>query len=116
MPATTLERCDHILDAIANIRSLLDGLGPNALSDVVKVRPAFERHLEIISEAIRHLPDAQTTEHPMIAWSDIAGLGNRLRHGYDHIRLDVLWAVYIYELDPLEHAVRAIRKTLEGQA
>ena len=116
MPATTQERCDHILDAIANIRSLLGGVGPHALSDAVKVRPAFERHLEIISEAVRHLPHAQTTQHPMIAWSEIAGLGNRLRHGYDHIRPDVLWAVYVYELDPLEHAVRAIREAPNGQA
>lgn len=111
MPATLQDRCTHILDAIANIRSLLDGRGPHALADGVTVRPAFERHLEIISEAIRYLPQVDKARHPMVPWADIAGLGNRLRHGYDQIRSDILWGVYAYELDALEHAVRTIRDT-----
>jgi uncharacterized protein with HEPN domain len=56
MPSTPYERCTHILDAINHIRTLLDGRGVAALDDEVSMRPAFERHLEIISEAVRHLP------------------------------------------------------------
>lgn len=109
MPSTPYERCTHILDAIANIHSLLDGLGSNVLEDLVTIRPAFERHLEVISEAVRHLPETARAEFPSIPWNDIAALGNRLRHGYDAVRADVLWAVYTLELDALEFAVIQMR-------
>ena len=113
MTTSKQERCGHILDAIANIRALLDGRGPDALDDVILIRPAFERHLEIISEAIRHLPPAMLAEFPLIPWADIAGLGNRLRHGYDRIRADILWSVYAYELDALAFAVTQLQAQLD---
>ena len=114
MPASPNERCAHILEAIANIRALLDGRGITALDDLVVIRPAYERHLEIISEAIRFLPGDQLSAFPSIPWGDIAGFGNHLRHGYDRIRTDVLWNVYRYELDALEFAVEAILELLSA--
>ena len=113
MPASPQERCGHILEAIANIRTLLDGRSPDVLEDVVVIRPAVERHLEIISEAIRHLPPAMLADFPLIPWADIAALGNRLRHGYDRIRADILWNVYVYELDALAFAINRLQRQLD---
>ena len=113
MPTSPQERCGHILEAIANIRTLLDGRSPDVLEDVVVIRPAVERHLEIISEAIRHLPSAMLADFPLIPWADIAALGNRLRHGYDRIRADILWNVYVYELDALGFAITRLQRRLD---
>ncbi|HEY0524017.1 MAG TPA: HepT-like ribonuclease domain-containing protein [Stellaceae bacterium] len=41
---------------------------------------AVTRCLEIISEALRRLPDDLKARHPQIPWRDIAGAGNVYRH------------------------------------
>jgi uncharacterized protein with HEPN domain len=112
MPSSPFERCAHILEAVANIRTLMDGQGPRSLDDLVRTRPALERHLEIISEAVRHLPETIIADYPAIPWRDIGSLGNRLRHGYDRVRPDILWAVYVYELEALEFAILHIQNRL----
>ena len=54
-------------------------------------RADFERFVEIISEASRHIPTELKTRHEDIQWRRIADIGNHLRHGYDGIVLAVLW-------------------------
>jgi uncharacterized protein with HEPN domain len=38
---------------------------------------------------------------------------NVVAHGYDRVRLDVVWRVISEELEPLERQVRAILEELE---
>ncbi len=44
---------------------------------------------------------------------DIRGLGNRLRHGYDRLDLDVLWHTVCHELPELAAAVRQTLQRLQ---
>lgn len=68
-------------------------------------RAAFERFLEIISEASRHLPNEWKTVHAEIPWRRIADIGNITRHAYSAVDLSILWAIYERDLDPLEAAI-----------
>lgn len=43
-----------------------------------------------------------------IPWQKIAGLGNILRHTYQHSNLRILWAVYTDDLDSLDAAIDAM--------
>jgi len=63
------------------------------------------RGIEIISEASR-LPDALEARHPDIPWPKVAGIGNLLRHDYEHPAHDVLWRVVRDELPLLEKVCR----------
>jgi uncharacterized protein with HEPN domain len=99
-------RLRDILGAIDDIRGLLDG---RKLTDVEQdrvVRAAFERFLEIVSEASRHVPAAMKALHPDIPWRPIADLGNHLRHAYHRTDPEILWNVYLYDLNALEAACR----------
>lgn len=58
------------------------------------VRAAFERFLEILSEASRHIPDDLKARAHTIAWSRIAGIGNHLRHAYHRVDAEILWRIY----------------------
>lgn len=51
------ERLDEILQCIADIKSLLSGRQRDFLLQDRIARAAFERFLEIISEASRHIPE-----------------------------------------------------------
>ena len=43
---------------------------------------------------------------PTIPWSDIAGIGNVLRHDYDRVDLVILWNIATRDLPELADAVQ----------
>jgi uncharacterized protein with HEPN domain len=96
------------LDAIASIERLL---AENARADIVADRHAraiLERELEIISEASRRVPDPIKAEANAIDWRGMAALGNRLRHAYHLIDVEMLLLIATRDLPPLKTLVRAI--------
>jgi uncharacterized protein with HEPN domain len=109
MPVSLDERLTHILDAIADMREFMAQKTPASLTSERVTRAAFERFVEIMSEASRHIPKKDQAQHAQIAWHDIANIGNRIRHGYDAVDERVLWDIYAFEIDGLEAAVAAIR-------
>ena len=99
-------RLNDMKDAIEAIYELLDGKTYDALSSEKITRAAFERFLEIISEASRHVPDEwKIVDAPNIPWRNIENIGNHLRHAYQRVELIVLWKVYEDDLASLEAAV-----------
>ncbi|HXY57184.1 MAG TPA: HepT-like ribonuclease domain-containing protein [Methylocystis sp.] len=108
MRATLDDRLRHILRAIDDVRALLAGRTLETLEQDGVARAALERYIEIISEASRHIPENLKSRYPLIPWLDIAGIGNHIRHAYDSVDLEILWNIYLYELDALEAAVEAL--------
>jgi len=47
-------------------------------------------------------------------WSDIRGMGNRLRHAYHRISLDVIWNAVRYDLPGLTADARRVLSELSG--
>jgi len=109
MPVSPIDRLEHIKSSIAAIRAMLAGRDfERAYSDHIHWR-AFERELEIVSEASRKVPDAWKQEFaPDLPWRQIANIGNFLRHAYSSINAPKLWAIYTHDLDPLEAAIDAM--------
>ena len=60
------------------------------LSDWQK-RAAFERVMELLGEAVKRLPPELTSRHPKMNWRAIAGMRDRISHGYDAVDYDLLW-------------------------
>ena len=55
-----------------------------------KTRDAVERCLERICEAAHRSGPRASEFAPDQPWNDIRGMGNRLRHAYDRLDLDIL--------------------------
>ncbi len=70
---------------------------------------AVQRALEIISEAVRHIPDSLLAAAPDVPWKQIKGVGNVLRHEYHKVADDVVWAVVTEHLAPLKQAILLIQ-------
>jgi len=66
---------------------------------------AVERKLQIISEAAIRLGDEAEKRIPDQPWRDIRGIGNHLRHAYERVDLETLWAAVTDDLPPLKAAV-----------
>jgi len=103
-------RLRDIKASITEIRALLAGKSFEDMRREAVTRAAFERFLEILSEASRHVPDAWRQTQAHVPWRQIADLGNHLRHAYHRTDAEALWAIYTDELEPLERAVDALLK------
>jgi len=114
MGGTGAARLADIVEAIELIEDEVAGLGLAAFSADKRKRWLVERGLEIISEASRRLPDEVKARHTSIPWRKVAGIGNVLRHEYEHIAYDVLWRVVVDELPELGAACRAELAALEA--
>ena len=73
----------------------------------------MQRAIEIISEAVRRIPDELKARRREIDWRSIAGIGNVLWHEYHTISDRVIWDVVEKDLHSLKMAVEAITAALE---
>lgn len=71
-----------------------------------RTRDAVERCLERLCEAAFRLGEDAERLMPNQPWADIRGMGNRLRHGYDRLSLDVIWNSIQDDLPSLAADVR----------
>lgn len=78
-------RLRHIRDDIEALIASVDGMADDAILASHIHRRALERSVEIVSEAAKALPDWLRQTEPEIAWKDIIGIGNLLRHEYYRI-------------------------------
>lgn len=51
----------------------------------------FIRRIEVIGEAVKHLPKDFTEKHPEIPWKKIAGMRDMLIHHYFDVDYNLLW-------------------------
>ena len=78
-----------------------------AFSGDVKTQYACIRCLEIIGEAAKKLPDNFRNKNPEIPWKILAGMRDRLIHGYDTVDVAVLWGTVKNDIPTL---IRNIEK------
>jgi uncharacterized protein with HEPN domain len=99
-------RLADIIEAIERIRRVLDGVTLEAFEQSWEKRWLVERGIEVISEASRHLTDDIKERRTEVPWSKVAGIGNVLRHAYDHVAPDVLWKLAQDDLATIESVCR----------
>jgi uncharacterized protein with HEPN domain len=74
-----------ILEAIEGIEAATRGKSFDEYGNDWLLRHGVQRGIEIISEATRRIPPELQTTRPEIPWSQIAGIGNVLRHEYHRV-------------------------------
>jgi uncharacterized protein with HEPN domain len=90
----TEQRLRDIIDAVTDIESLLAGKNFLDLNRDKHLRAAFERYIEILSEASRHIPAELKVQSSHIPWADVASIGNHIRHAYHRVDPEVLWTTF----------------------
>ncbi len=110
------ERLRDILDAIAAIERYYDqDKATFEQNELLQVW--FLRHLQIMGEAVRALPDEVRLMAPDIPWSQIIGMRNILVHGYFDIDTDIVWEAATRDIPALKPAVeRLLRRLQDSEA
>jgi uncharacterized protein with HEPN domain len=97
-----------ILEATRRVRLLTAGLDQSQFREDWRVQDATLRNLEILGEAVKHLPSDLISLHPMVAWKNIAGFRDFLAHAYFGVDEEIVWDIISAKLDPLETAVQSL--------
>ncbi len=107
-------RISHILEAIENIETFLDGVSLENFLENAEKRFAVERCLEIIGEASNHISE-KILYHPEIStpWRKIIATRNLIAHEYFRLDYKIIYQIAKDEIVPLKRDIQTILKDLE---
>lgn len=94
----------HLLDmdlAAARALHYCAGMSKEQFVADDKTREATLHALLILGEATKRLAPQTRTSCPDVPWDDIAGMRDRLIHGYDAVDFDIVWDVIQNRPTPL---------------
>jgi uncharacterized protein with HEPN domain len=86
-----LDYVEDILDAMDKAQLLIENVTYEQFEADFRINFAVVRALEIIGEATKRLPDELRERYPQIPWREMAGMRDRIIHGYDTVNLRIVW-------------------------
>lgn len=99
-----IEFLRDILESIEKIEQFTGGFEFDTFSKDDKTVYAVIRALEIMGEATKNLPDSLKEDHPEVPWRLMAGIRDKVIHGYFVVDLPIIWNTVkkdVPELHPL---------------
>jgi uncharacterized protein with HEPN domain len=103
-----------IIENAERVEGYVAGMDRPTFEQDGRTRDAVERCLERICEAAHRLGKRAEELMPGQPWADIRGMGNRLRHAYDRVNLDIVWNTAQVRLPALAADVRRGLAQLKG--
>ncbi len=100
----------HILDAIFTVEEYLQGVDEQKFKSTRLLQDGVIRQIEVIGEAVRHISKDIRKTHPEIPWQDVAGMRDKLIHGYFGVDVEKVWDTAQEDLPGLKQQVTEILK------
>jgi uncharacterized protein with HEPN domain len=103
------QRLRDIAKAIETIESFAVSSYDEFLADV-KTQDAILYNLIIIGEAANQISEEFQEQHSTIPWSSMIGTRNIIVHGYDQVKLQIVWKIIQRDLETLKSEIaKALR-------
>lgn len=83
-------------------------LSKKSLLSDERAKRALTRSIEIIGEAAKQVPDDFRASHPKIQWRYMAGMRDKLIHGYFGVDYDIVWDVAVNKAPELRRQLEEI--------
>lgn len=114
MPLSPLEYLRHILDEAEYLAGQVNRLNREQFLQHETAKRAFVRSLEIIGEAAKKVPMSIKQQYPDIDWRAVAGMRDKLIHGYFGVDYDIVWDAVVNKVPILRQRVREILNLERG--
>jgi uncharacterized protein with HEPN domain len=105
-----LDYIEDILDAMQKAELLVKDVTYNEFAEDFRINFAIIRALEIIGEATKRLPGTVREAYPDIPWREMAGMRDRMIHGYDTVDLRIVWDTVQNRLPEARSQIERVRK------
>lgn len=107
-----LDYLEDILDAVEKIERYTAEMGYEEFVTDEKTVDAVLRNFEVIGEAAKNVPEDVRQEYPEVPWSEMAGMRDKLIHGYATVELQIVWMTVEEELPTLGPQIERVRDEL----
>lgn len=91
-----------ILAAMESIETFVDGMDAEEFQSDDKTASAVLRKLEVIGEAVKHLPDDLRRRYVQVPWKEMAGMRDKLIHFYFGVDYRLIWITIKERLSRLD--------------
>ena len=102
-----------ILDATQKAKRFVEGISFDAFAANDEKVFAVIRALEIIGEAAKKVPKSVQKRCPEVPWPEVAGMRDKLIHGYFGVNLRRVWQTVVEDLPVLQAGVQRILADLD---
>ncbi|MFN2414884.1 MAG: DUF86 domain-containing protein [Pyrinomonadaceae bacterium] len=82
---------EHILDEAKFLLDTSKGVDWETFRQDGLLKRGFVRSLEVMGEAVKHIPDSIRQQYPSVEWRAIAGMRDRLIHAYYGVNYEMVW-------------------------
>ena len=99
---------NDISDSIININDFIKNIDYPAFKEDTKTQYAVIRALEIIGEASKKIPKEVKDDYSWIPWRFMAGMRDKLIHGYFGVDPDAVWETARKDIPMLREKIARI--------
>lgn len=103
-----LDYLEDMIDAMDKAELAVTGVEYDRFAADFMINFVVIRALEIVGEATKRLPASIRTQYPEVPWKDMAGMRDRIIHGYDNVDMQIVWSVVKNEIPRLKPVIRQI--------
>jgi uncharacterized protein with HEPN domain len=103
-----------MLEACSDIVAFTQDLSREQFLDNRPRKFAAAFRVAVLGEAVKRLSAEFRSRYPEIPWHRIAGMRDRLIHGYDNIDYDEVWKTASIDVPALLEQLRKIRTASES--
>lgn len=104
-----------IFEAMTSIQSFIEGMDFNAFITDDKTVSAVVMKLQIIGEATKNVPETIREKYEHVPWRLMAGMRDRLAHGYFEVNYSVVWDTIEKRIPPLQPIIAQILEDVEEE-
>jgi len=106
MSRSVRDYLQHIADETGYLIGRSQGLDRDTFLADETIKRAFVRSIEVIGEAVKQIPEATRQQYLRIEWRSIAGMRDRLIHGYFGVDYEIVWDAVTNKIPVLHQEVQ----------
>jgi len=110
-----LDYLEDIVEGAEKIERFTDDMAYEEFERDEKTVDAVLRNLEVIGEAAKNVPEDVRREYSEIPWAEMAGMRDKLIHGYATIELEIVWTTVQEDVPELVPALEAVMDDLDTE-
>jgi uncharacterized protein with HEPN domain len=105
---------EDILECIAKIEEYTRQITEDDFCENTQIQDAVLRRLEMMGEAVKHIPSKFRNRYPEIPWKQVSGMRDILIHEYFGVNLRRTWKVVKEDILGLKAQIQKAREDIEG--
>lgn len=104
-----------LVNACLRVRKYVEESSRNDLDNDDRLLSACCYQIAVIGEAVKRVSADIRGRYPEVPWKQIAGMRDRLIHGYDSVDLDQLWITASEDVPALLEQINGILRSDFGK-